>query len=95
MSMKITNFETTDFQLATFLLAKDVLLLGIRDIPASKRKIFVFEKNEYLSRLVNGFWARKELIEPILLLEAQRRLKTRLFTQFDVNSNKEGEDVKS
>ena len=92
--MKIQNFETTDFQLATFLLAKDVLLLGIRDIPASKRKIFVFEQNDELQRLVNGFWARKELIEPILLLEAQRRLKTRLFTQFDTGSSKGGRDVK-
>lgn len=91
MSMKIQNFETTDFQLATFLLAKDVLLLGIKDIPASKRKIFIFEQNERLKRLVNGFWAQKEQIEPILLLEAQRRLKTRLFSQFDTGSNKGGQ----
>lgn len=89
--MKIQNFETTDFQLATFLVAKDVFLLGIRNIPASTRKIFVFEQSERLNRLVNGFWAQKELVEPILLLEAQRRLKTRLFSQSDTGSNKGGE----
>ena len=91
MNMNNT-FETTDFQLATFLLAKNTLFLGIRNIVASTKKIFVFEQRDNLPLLIENFWGRKESIEPILLLEAQRRLKTRLYDEFSGSQQKEGRD---
>lgn len=87
-----TTFETTDFQLATFLHAKNIPFLGVRNIVASVKKIFVFENSDNLPFLIENFWGRKELIEPILLLEAQRRLKTRLYDEFSGFQKKERQD---
>ncbi len=89
--MNRKTIETADFYLASFLLAKDVHLLEIKDSINSNRKIFIFEHTNEAERLVNAFWARQELIEPIILLNAQRWLKTRLFSQSDTGSNKGGQ----
>ena len=91
MNMNNT-FETTDFQLATFLLAKNTPFLGIRNIVASTKNIFVFEQRDSLPLLIENFWVRKDSIEPILLLEAQRRIKPRLYDEFGGFQKKERQD---
>lgn len=77
----ISTFETTDFQLSAFLLAKGFILIGFRQTVIPGRKLFVFHPANNLQKIVQNFWEKKELIEPIQLLTAERELKNRLYNQ--------------
>lgn len=75
----LNTFFTSDFQLATFLFAKEAPLIGI-DKTDPKHAIFEFQNLKMLNRLIEKFWSRQSTIEPRKLLDAQKELKRRLYS---------------
>lgn len=78
--MKNTPYSTTDLGLASFLFAKDVPLVSIQPTTDSRRYFFVFQLAEDIQPLIQGFWNSTELIQPIKLLNAEKELKRRLYS---------------
>jgi hypothetical protein len=74
------NFKTNDFALAIFLLAREVPFLGIQPTSDPKRSLFVFQKTKDLQALIQNFWLGTETVEPLRLLNAERELKKRLYS---------------
>lgn len=73
------TFDTTDFNLATVLISEGFLIAHI-DKTNPKRATFMFHKSDALDTCAECFWNRKLSIEPRTLLEAQKMLKTRLYS---------------
>ena len=70
------KFETEDFCLASYLLAKKVRLLGIeRKNPASKRTTFSFSNTQDCESLISEFSQMKGNVEPLTFASAQKQLK--------------------
>lgn len=80
---KNQTFESADFILSVFLFSKGIPLVELKQINNSIKKIFVFKYQPQLDGLIANFWAKKELVEPIQLLSAQRELKRRLHFEID------------
>lgn len=80
INMSLDTFETSDFQTAIFLYAKELTLLAIQPIDTSNKCTFIFKKNKRLISLLQNFWSGKEKIEPMSLLNAERELKRRLYS---------------
>lgn len=79
MNMRDQNknraFATSDFGLAVFLHAKNVLLFGLEPTNDPRKFIFLFQRIDDLQKLIDGFWSNTEKIEPLKLLNAERELK--------------------
>lgn len=68
-------FATSDFGLAVFLHAKNILLFGLEPTNDPRKLIFIFQRTDDLQKLIDGFWSNSEKIEPLRLLNAERELK--------------------
>jgi len=70
------KFETEDFCLASYLLAKDISLDGVKKInPASKKVTFIFNDSKECQSLISEFSQMKGSIEPLAFMSAQKQLK--------------------
>lgn len=70
--------KTSDFYLASYLLAKNIPLVKLnKENP--QRAVFEFPKNKKCLELCDEFSQMKASIEPIAYTSAQKRLKHLLF----------------
>ena len=70
------KFETQDFCLASYLLAKKIYLHGIkRKDTSAKRVTFIFSNTKDCQELVEEFSQMKGSIEPLSFVSAQKQLK--------------------
>lgn len=72
------TFETVDFAVASFLLAKDIPLIGLRTTSIPRKFAFVFQETSELQSLITNFWSGTETVEPLKLLNAEKELRRRL-----------------
>lgn len=72
------NFETSDFCLAAYLLAKNIPLTST-EREASNRVTFIFSQSDELSLLINSYFQMQAMIEPMAFFAAQKRLKQIIF----------------
>jgi len=79
MSMH-TQFATHDFPLASLLLYEGFSLQGIERQP-NGRAIFLFERKQNLDEAVQSFWARTLQVDPLGYHQAERALKSRLYSE--------------
>lgn len=71
-------YKTSDFQLASFLVAVGIKLSEINFIN-SKKAEFLFETPDYIDDLIRQFWNDEPSVGPRTLLTAQKSLKQRLY----------------
>ena len=71
----IKTWETSEFGLATFLVAKNIPFLGIKPTSDPRRKLFVFQNVDDIPALVQEFWSGKALCDPLNLLNSEKELK--------------------
>lgn len=73
-------YSTQDYPTATTLLClgHPVVELNRND---SSRFSFVFECNEDLERIVKLFWQKKIRVEPMGFIQAQKEIKSRIYSQ--------------
>lgn len=72
------TFETVDFAVASFLLAKDIPLIGLRTTSIPRKFAFVFQETTNLQSLITNFWSGIEQVEPLKLLNSEKELRRRL-----------------
>ncbi|KKS11242.1 MAG: hypothetical protein UU67_C0079G0004 [Candidatus Daviesbacteria bacterium GW2011_GWB1_41_5] len=77
MRMK-NQYKTSDFQLASYLFANRIKLIGISFI-SDKRAEFIFDAPDYLVSLIQDFWNDSPTVGPLSLFSAQKSLKHRLY----------------
>lgn len=74
MEYQDKNFDTSDFCLASYLLAKNNPLTNtIRE--TSNRITFIFLQSDALSSLINEYYQMQAIVEPMAFFAAQKRLK--------------------
>jgi len=78
--MKNNNFETSDFWLASTLMALGEQLLDV-DRSNTRRAVFVFVLSSTLENCVELYRNRKVNIEPQSLFVQTKLLKNRLYEQ--------------
>lgn len=71
-------FKTTDFCLASFLVAKNVDLIGINK-DSNNRGTFLFTNDKSCLNLVSDFTQMKSSVEPLSFHAAMKRLKQLLY----------------
>lgn len=79
--MRIQNpnkYETSDFQLASFLLANNIKLLNIDKI-SNTRVSFVFENSKACGNYVTEYASLESSVEPITFASAQKKLKNLIY----------------
>lgn len=72
------TFETVDFAVASFLLAKDIPLIGLRTTNIPNKFAFVFQETSDLQTLITNFWSGTVTVEPLKLINAEKELRRRL-----------------
>lgn len=73
-----SNFETTDFCLASTLACIGFLLEKV-DRTNPERAIFIFSKNNKLEKAIEKFWRKEMRVDPLAFNAAQRELKNRIY----------------
>lgn len=78
MEMNDKNYKTSDFCLASYLLAKNIPLIGtVRD--GGNRVTFVYQSSTELSSLISEYFQMQAIIEPMAFFSAQKRLKQLIY----------------
>lgn len=81
--------ETKDFNLATTLVSYGMSYktrrAGVGDIPGvggmrGTVLYFIFEDTDEIKQLVEDFWNRKLLVEPLAYSQASSQLKSRIYS---------------
>lgn len=73
------NFNTSDFVIASTLICFGFNLVEL-DKSNKSRIIFSFEKNSKIEKTVKEFWENKLTVNPKLFFNAQKELKTRMYS---------------
>lgn len=71
-------FETTDFDLSVALMCKNYVLESIENELGNKL-VFVFQKDEDIEDVVDGYWSNKILVSPLEFANARKNLKSRIY----------------
>ena len=72
------NFKTSDFCLASYLLAKNIPLIGTERVGGN-RVTFVYQSSAELNSLVSEYFQMQAVIEPMVFFSAQKRLKQLIY----------------
>ncbi len=72
--------DTSDFGVACYLFACGISLAHIEKDSASRKATFIFSNTQSIHKLIEDFWSDKAKISPLKLLNAQRELKRRLYS---------------
>ncbi len=74
MEYQDKNYNTSDFCLAAYLLAKNIPLTGtVRE--EGNRVTFVYLTSDDLSSLIAKYFQMQAIVEPMAFFAAQKRLK--------------------
>lgn len=74
MENKNEYFNTSDLCLASYLLAKGVLVIDVtKDNP--RQAVFIFSNTKDCQKLIAEFSLMKGQVEPLAFFSAQKRLK--------------------
>jgi len=78
MNNENENYKTSDFCLASYLLAKNIPLIGTaRD--GGNRVTFVYQSSAELNSLISEYFQMQAVIEPMAFFSAQKRLKQLIY----------------
>lgn len=72
--MNNKSFATDSFQLASYLLAESIVLIGM-NTTNPRRMVFVFEESNRRKDLTEKFLSYKALVEPHRFYSAQKDIK--------------------
>jgi len=78
MEMNDENYKTSDFCLASYLLAKNVPLVGT-ERGGGNRVTFVYQSSAKLNSLIGEYFQMQAVIEPMAFFSAQKRLKQLIY----------------
>lgn len=74
MENKNEYFKTSDLCLASYLLAKGILVIDVtKDNP--RQSVFIFSNTQDCQKLIAEFSLMKGRVEPLAFFGAQKRLK--------------------
>jgi len=77
---RMTQFSTSDFNLANCLVSLGFSVYKI-DKSNPEKCQFIFERNSGLDNTINKFWANQLRINPKILFDNQRFLKSRIYSK--------------
>lgn len=83
MENQASNFSTSDIRIASYLLSKSISLVGV-DRHASRKVIFIFEKSNQTSQLIQDYLSDKATTNPRLLFESFANLKSVIFKEIGI-----------
>lgn len=72
--MNDKNYKTSDFCLASYLLARNIPLTGT--VKEDRNRVaFIYQSSEELISLINKYFQMQAVVEPMAFFAAQKRLK--------------------
>ncbi len=74
MEMNDKNYKTSDFCLASYLLARNIPLTGTVK-EGGNRVAFIYQSSEELISIINEYFQMQAVVEPMAFFAAQKRLK--------------------
>ncbi len=80
MENKIANFSTSDIKIASYLLSKSISLIGV-ERPQVRKVIFVFEKSNLITQLIQDYLSDRATVNPRVLFESFSNLKSVIFKE--------------
>ena len=80
------KYESRDFYLAGFLMSSGIPMVG--NYKEGYKTTFVFNGGDNVERLVNGYYAMQETIEPVSYGQALRNLKSIIHSITNTESDK-------
>lgn len=83
MQQLTNNFLTSDIKIASYLLSKNVSLLGA-DRSNNKKIVFIFAKDQDISSIVQDYWANKAIVNPKALFESMDYLKGIIYGDYEI-----------
>lgn len=75
------SYITTDFYLATCIIASGYILLSINRSDSSKLEFVLSATHEQAAELIQQHWSKELIIPTKNLIEAIKELKTRMYQQ--------------
>lgn len=82
MENQLNNFSTSDIKIGSYLLSKGISLIGV-DRHAQK-VIFIFEKSNHTSQLIQDYLSDKATVNPRVLFESFTNLKSVIFKEIEI-----------
>ncbi|MBI2600488.1 hypothetical protein HYW42_00895 [Candidatus Daviesbacteria bacterium] len=83
MENQTDNFSTSDIKIASYLLSKGISLIGV-ERPQVRKVIFVFEKSNLITQLIQDYLSDKAIVNPRVLFESFANLKSIIFREIGI-----------
>ena len=83
MKNQINNYLTSDIKIASYLLSKNIPLIGV-DRPKSDKVTFVFEQSNRIKQFIQDYFLDKASVNPRLLFESYGNLKSIIFKEIGI-----------
>lgn len=82
MDNKIDNFSTSDIKIASYLLSKNISLIGVD--RETQKVIFVFDKSDKTLKSIKDYLTDKAVCNPRVLFESFGHLKSIIFKEIEI-----------
>lgn len=82
MENKIDNFSTSDIKIASYLLSKNIPLIGVD--RETQKVIFVFDKSDKTLKSIKDYLTDKAVCNPRVLFESFGHLKSIIFKEIEI-----------
>lgn len=83
MDNKIDNFSTSDIKIASYLLSKNISLIGV-DRQTNQKVFFVFDKSDKTLKSIKDYLTDKAVCNPRVLFESFGHLKSVIFKEIEI-----------
>jgi len=83
MENETSDFSTSDIKVASFLLSKNISLIGV-DRSNDRKVIFVFERSSQTNQLIQDFMSDRATVNPRVLFESFANLKSVIFKEIGI-----------
>jgi hypothetical protein len=81
MSITTNYYETSDLGLAAALISSGVRLVKV-DMANPKRAVFIFDKNQFKTSIIDEFWSGELKVSALRYFENTKVLKSRIYGGF-------------